>query len=174
MLSAIFMSATLLSANETNKQTLSNHNYLYSFYKPNKKVFIRKAKENYLYNTVLEDAYKNPDKSPLNMFLYALSNDYVYSDGSNRVYEYYKMAFYSLSEAYGYRVPTQYFDFLIRTQRYKEVLESKTELCGREEPQCMYYKIVAKYLLGEKPSRSECSDAMGFLQMKKMTISICD
>lgn len=151
----------------------SKHNYKFSYYKPNKKVFIKKAKENYLLNSTLKEAYANPEENAMNMFLYAVSMDYIYHDGGDRIKAYYEASMYALDKVYGYLVAPQYFDFLIRTQRYKDVLDMPTRICKRDEPQCIYYQVVAKFLSGMEVSREECQISMKFLPMRNATIEIC-
>lgn len=151
----------------------SSNNYKYSFYKPSKTVFIKKAKGNYIYNERLKAAYKNPDASALNGYLYALAMDYVYSDGSKQIKEYYENAMYANVSAAGFPAALQYYDFLIRTERYKEALDVNPTICGRKISQCVYYANVAKHLLGNDISKEDCDTAKRFHQMVNITNSIC-
>ena len=169
-----FLVALLLPSILLAEQIDSRQNYIYSVYKPSKKVFIEKAKGNYLYNHRLKEIYSDPLGSSTNSLIWAVSMDYVYGDGSDSVKNAYANAAFSIRGSSGYLASLQYFDFLIRTSRYNDVLKLNTKICGRDAPQCSYYKIVAKHLLGQSVLKEECAEAIKFFQMRRMTISICD
>lgn len=152
----------------------SRNNNLYSYYKPTKKIFIKKAKENYLFNSELEKAYADPMSTPKSALIYAVAMDYVYEDGSEKIKKAYELAAYGILGTNGYLAAQQYMDFLIRTKRYFEVFKINPKICGRDEVQCIYYHVVAKHFTNKAISKEECADAMKFSPMQKITISICE
>ncbi len=151
----------------------SRSNILYSYYKPTKQIFIKKVKEYYLSNKALKEAYKNPTANSVNAFRYALAMDYVYEDGTEKIRHAYELAAFSIDKANGFLSILQYYDFLIRTERYSELDKLKVSTCGREAPQCVYYKVVSKHLTNRAVSKEECQEAMLFLPMRKITLQIC-
>lgn len=167
---ALLLPALLLGEAKIN----SNNNMLFSYYKPNKSVFIQKAKNHYLSNEILEHAYKHPRANPKNALIYAAAMDYVYEDGSDRVKDAYELAAFSIKGSHSFVAILQYADFLIRTHRYEELEKIRPKMCERDAPQCVYYKVVAKHLTNKHIPKEECEIAMEFLPMRKVTLQMCE
>lgn len=111
--------------------------------------------------------------SPTNALIYAVAMDYIYADGSDIIKNAYETAAFSINGAHGYISILQYSDFLIRTERYSELKNILPIMCGRDAPQCAYYKMVAKHLSSEAITKEECKESKLFLPMRKTTALIC-
>ena len=151
----------------------SDQNLRFAVYKPTKKQFVYDAKSCYITNKMLETAYANPNGSPVNAFLFAFANDFVYLDGGARVLSAYQIG--SVSREVNDHDPLlYYYDFLIRTNRLELLLKENTpSKCGRAKAQCAYYLLIAKHLAGKPITDAECKNAMPFVPMQVNTKRIC-
>lgn len=172
---ATLLCAALLSAASSSLPfSSSTHNYQFSYYKPSKNNFVENAKHSYLPNTRWKIAYDKPADNPGNSLLYAVAMDYVHGDSSEEVRKLYESAAFSSVKLGGYFAILQYPDFLIRTGRYKLLIDTiNPEMCRPFSSQCSYYIAVAKHLANIPISDAECKAALQFGKMRNTTLTFC-
>lgn len=140
----------------------------YSLIRPTQQDFLDFVKANNISPELLQEAYRNPLKSPKHAFLYALAYDYTYPDID--VNKEYKLASDSMITIGNKSAVYEYADYIIRKSPETKLpgfFDWASCLNAKERGKCMYYNGISHYLKTKK-----CNSALITAKNNKIKIGL--